>query len=387
MAEKKKQHYVPRFYLKRFATCDKKFNLYNIERKSVIADGNSVPYKDQFYEDYFYGEDKVWENKLDDLESKWDKSFSNVIEERYSDIDIENLKEFAVFQYGRTLFQLKQQVDSSAKIVYEMLKMVLANQGNDDSLSLNVAQQLSEKKAEEMTSPAKLLDIFEKIVIEISDLEFKHISFKTKNKLISSDNPIVVINPFLKTNIGFGIIGLVILFPISPEDVCILYDSKIYDKISKISNTCKNDYIVKMLNSLIFVNAYSMLYSKDLFPKQLFSDSDYSLWKENCKSSNVSSFGTNKEGVVAVHRGSIKYDKLPYFFSISPSFNAIAPDYRTPVPRKYDFGYEKKIKEKYTVIPSVLARSKDDIIDDQYIKNYTFNHERYYFLIMKYWGK
>ena len=83
MAEKKKQHYVPRFYLKRFATCDKKFNLYSIERKSVIADGNSVPYKDQFYEDYFYGEDKVWENKLDDLESKWDKSFLNVIEERY----------------------------------------------------------------------------------------------------------------------------------------------------------------------------------------------------------------------------------------------------------------------------------------------------------------
>ena len=54
---------------------------------------------------------------------------------------------------------------------------------------------------------------------------------------------------------------------------------------------------------------------------------------------------------------------------------------------KYNFGYERKIKEEYTVIPSVLARSKDDIIDDQYIKNYTFNHERYYFLIMKYWGK
>lgn len=124
MAEKKKQHYVPRFYLKRFATDDKKFNLYSIEEKCVIAEGNSVPYKDQFYKDYFYGEDKIWENKLDGLESKWDKSFRNVIEECYSDSDIENLKEFAVFQYGRTLFQFNQQVDSSAKIVYEMLKCI-----------------------------------------------------------------------------------------------------------------------------------------------------------------------------------------------------------------------------------------------------------------------
>lgn len=265
--------------------------------------------------------------------------------------------------------------------------MYLANQGNDDPKSLNIAQQLSKKKAEEMTKPAKLLDIFEKITIEINDLDFKHISFKTKNKLISSDNPIVVINPYLKANIGFGILGLVILFPISPEDICIFYDSKIYDKISKISSICKNDYVVKTLNSLIFVNAYSMLYSKNSFPKQLFSDSDYSLWKENRNSSNVSSFGTNKEGIVAVHRGSIKYDKLPYFFTINSMFNTIKPDFRTPVPRKYDSGYERKIKEEYTVIPKVLARSKNDVIDDEYIKNYTFYHEKYYLLIMKYWGK
>lgn len=57
-----------------------------------------------------------------------------------------------------------------------------------------------------------MLDTFQKICDEVNDLEFKHITFDIKETFISSDNPITIINHYVN-NIGFGIKGLVILFP------------------------------------------------------------------------------------------------------------------------------------------------------------------------------
>ena len=54
MAEKKKQHFVPKFYMSLFANSNKEFAVYNIEKRMCAY---PVPYKNQCYKDYFYGKD------------------------------------------------------------------------------------------------------------------------------------------------------------------------------------------------------------------------------------------------------------------------------------------------------------------------------------------
>ena len=57
MADKKRQHYVPRFYLKNFSINSegKAIGIYNVEKCKFIPSGSL---KSQAYENYFYGEDE-----------------------------------------------------------------------------------------------------------------------------------------------------------------------------------------------------------------------------------------------------------------------------------------------------------------------------------------
>ena len=47
MNKKKKQHYVPQFYLRNFTRQDNKFTLINLKTNSIIE---NAPCKDQCYE-------------------------------------------------------------------------------------------------------------------------------------------------------------------------------------------------------------------------------------------------------------------------------------------------------------------------------------------------
>lgn len=67
MPEKKKQHYVPQFYMRLFSDENDRFAVFNIGLKKTIY---PVPYNHQCYENYYYGKDGVWENRLSDMEKK-----------------------------------------------------------------------------------------------------------------------------------------------------------------------------------------------------------------------------------------------------------------------------------------------------------------------------
>ena len=60
--EKKKQHYVPRFYLKFFADHENKFYAYDFDTNRFIP--NRVYYESQCYKKFFYGEDGILEEQL-----------------------------------------------------------------------------------------------------------------------------------------------------------------------------------------------------------------------------------------------------------------------------------------------------------------------------------
>lgn len=53
MAKNKKQHFVPRFYLRKFSADGRSVNIWNLTNEKRIQGANL---KNQCYKDYFYGE-------------------------------------------------------------------------------------------------------------------------------------------------------------------------------------------------------------------------------------------------------------------------------------------------------------------------------------------
>lgn len=122
MADKKKQHYVPKFYMRKFLFDSNRYFLYNLEKNSNYG---LVPYKDQCYADFFYGKDKIWEDKLSIKEGNWEKTFNRFISGDYSVDVISSLKEFAVFQKGRTVDQVEKQIDINTEMLFQQMRIII----------------------------------------------------------------------------------------------------------------------------------------------------------------------------------------------------------------------------------------------------------------------
>ncbi len=74
--KRKKQHFVPKLYLKNFSSQEKTINVFNVRKNQII---NNAPYMDQCYENYFYVMMINGENKLSILESQWASIFVKII--------------------------------------------------------------------------------------------------------------------------------------------------------------------------------------------------------------------------------------------------------------------------------------------------------------------
>lgn len=69
MAENKKQHYVPKFYMRNFSfgSRGEPIYLFNLKSKKKILEGNLG---NQCYENYFYGDDLVAEKAFGMIEGR-----------------------------------------------------------------------------------------------------------------------------------------------------------------------------------------------------------------------------------------------------------------------------------------------------------------------------
>ena len=96
MPEKKKQHYIPKFYMRLFTNDNKFLAVNNVLSKKIYE---RVPYENQCYKDYFYGKDGVLENQLSDMETEWSIIIKKALDkEILSDNDLNSLKKFALYQ-------------------------------------------------------------------------------------------------------------------------------------------------------------------------------------------------------------------------------------------------------------------------------------------------
>lgn len=341
MANKKKQHYVPKLYMKSFANKDNKFAVFNIDKRTTYY---PVPYEDHCYENYFYGKDQKTENLLSQKESDWRKVLDKTKSKKpLTKNDIELIKEFAVYQKQRTLAETEYGKQERVQMYIERGKSICAHKGIifDDKIK-NVC---IEKATEHLPTPSDTLTLVDTILPLISDLKLLVIHYDTQSSLISSDVPIININPFCPFQIGFGCMGLIILFPISPQLLLVLYDSKMYPKYSNTQYiTLYNEREVHHLNTLQLISAEKILFSFNNLEFSKFKANDFHLRNQNRSSDVINTLGTQEQKLICTSMRKTFYRCDFSFGNVRPDFSLIPLKCREAAPRTYDKEWEKKLR-------------------------------------------
>lgn len=261
MNKTKKQHYVPQFYLRNFSRSDKKFTVIDMSSKKV---DENIHCRNKCYEDYYYGNDEKWEKELGKIESLAAEVIKKIINSNnyYPTLnEIKTLKKYILFQRNRTVGNANNLLNTELEILETSFKN-LSYKYSDNILS-NVKKVY--KNNEEPEIPQKTLELVSKVAGAIDDLDFIIINYNTnKNKLISSDNPVIFYNFFSVHSIGFLSAGLIVLLPINESKLIVLFDSKIYPKYrNKKIITSNNEKEVQMLNIFQLVSAKDIVYFND----------------------------------------------------------------------------------------------------------------------------
>jgi hypothetical protein len=264
MAEKKKQHFVPKLLLRHFSTdADKShITIFNADTKFYKS---NCSLKHQGQEDYFYGKDGVIEDALGKIENVTAPIIDNIISNKtlpkWSSEDSQHLFLFSMLLSYRTKNTVEQMNEIVDKTFQEIKK-------NDSRFSDKKYQNIHIG----LKNPAALsLSIAAKEILKAYDLGLKLIVNKSNKKFITSDHPAVLYNQFLEQrnhpggHLGMFAKGLQLFFPISPECMLVYFDTWAY-KIGNKKDTVvyiQNSSDVAQLNYLQIVNCSEMIFTNN----------------------------------------------------------------------------------------------------------------------------
>lgn len=364
MAEKKRQHYVPQFYMRNFADSNGLFMVHHVTKKKTIG---PIPYKNQCYENYFYGEDGIWENKLGQMETMWGIVFQkSITHKNLTGPDIQSLKEFALFQRQRTVAESEYRKQEQTDILIECMQMICANH----SLIFDKeAENPCIKKAQSMHIPSQNLELASQFLTSIDDLDLLILHYNTKRSLISSDVPVVAINPFHPPSIGYCCMGLILLFPLSPHHLVVLYDAKMYPRFKNISYAeCNDENEVSNLNTLQLLSAEEILFAaphstseNDLF---VFTESEWESRKINREQRALSALGPPGNKLLVSSMRKTIYNCELSFGQVCHRFKRIPFICKEAPSRVWDDAWETKLKLKGDLLaeiskstPNILAEN------------------------------
>jgi len=261
MPGNKKQHYVPRFYLKRFSPNGKSINIWNIPNKLKIISANL---KNQCYKDYFYGKEIEVEAALSEVENQT-ATVLRLIDTYnspppYASGEHLALILYVLMQHGRTAYS----ADTVDEITDKMMKHILGPKAESDGIDLSkvtIGIKNAAKYSLGVTTQCYpiLLDLDCKLLINETDVEF-----------VTSDNPAILYNQLFSfrkfgSNTGFSSKGLQIFFPISPKKLLLFYDFDSYSVGNRI-NPITKIYLpqdVFEINTLQMCSAYKNVYFRD----------------------------------------------------------------------------------------------------------------------------
>jgi len=255
---KNKQHFVPQFYLRAFASKPKLIHLYNFALGKAIPD---VPLRLQCYKHRFYGETDDLENILMVADDASSEILRQIIHD--SILPLQGGQEHIALLSFVTLQLLRTPTEAN-KLRLTIDKMREQLLKNDPTIKESDLNQLgpSSDRPVEIT-----LSSFEKMLWSITDLKTHLVCATGDHQFITSDAPVIRYNQHYESMNQFGMRGgncrgLQIFLPISPKHLLILYDSSIYQMSSGKTSVTHNvsDADIDILNVLQIVGANENLY-------------------------------------------------------------------------------------------------------------------------------
>lgn len=301
MADYKRQHYVPRFYLKYFSNHNdkKSIGIYNLKSSKYIPNGSL---KEQAYIDYFYGKDGHIESILKEMEDLTAKIFPKIIDNiscpSFGSENYAILLTFIIFLAARTKFAADAADDFLDKTIKTIYKR-----------DPRVKDFLKEVVIKYNNAPAFVLSVTSQILPIAFDLHIILLQNNTNTKFITSDNPVVKYNQFLEhrntvgSNVGLSTKGLQIFFPLTPDFCILFYDITVY----KIGNRKQTVIIVSdtndidQLNKLQIINAYNNVFFNEQITKEyiekLISQSKHYFRKETSRIKEIPLYQDSNGGL------------------------------------------------------------------------------------------
>ena len=346
---KKKQHYVPKFYLRYFANSENKFYAYDFERNGLLS--NCVYYESQCQKKFFYGEDGVLEDQLSQKEGAWAAICRKAIAgNALNEAEIFLLKEFVLYQKQRTSDNHNRLRKEREAILIECARLLYSHRGWQFN---EAAEQYCERRATEEITPAENVLIATELLDYIKDLGVLIVHYSTGNILLTSDSPVVTLNPFMKfQGFGYDNVGVAFLMPLSPRDLLVIYDDCLYKKNKgRIYIESGNEEEVKCINRYEIIHSERMVFSADAANFDLVTEEILDIRQGGKKRRETQFLGPegSQRLIISQAEGSEFYYELPYLI-LPREYRRIPYNCREAIPRHFEKGWEEKLAMKYQVL-------------------------------------
>lgn len=348
------QHYVPKFYMNNFSIVrnNKKplISFYQFDR-GLLKD--NIPIESICYEKYFYGEDGIIEKNFSVRENKWAQVIKTIISTDTYNLNKDqesSIKEFAVFQYCRTSAMYNHTKNTMSEFI--------------DNINLYKSRNvLREPISEEIENKLSIQDIISEcdhLLGRIDDLKISLVKFNTEKKLITSDMPILIINPFNPEKVGVAMVGVIILFPVSPEKLVMIYDDKIY-------TDCNNFMIINNEEDVINLNKYQVISAEErILSKEVEDlsigreDKSLILKKKEIEENRKLELGSDGVGrLLGFKSRKINYDFELSFCKLPGYLKKIPKEYRESFEREYNYDLRIALLARIYKIPELVKKNPD----------------------------
>lgn len=268
----KRQHYVPRFYLRNFSDNGKTVGYFKIDERLYKS---SVSIDSIMWEKWLYDNDNQLENRLSRSEREWNQSITRLLGALRDNadfsldcVDISTLLDLLMFiccSYLRTKYMINNIHDSISSIITD-LKSLLPEADDSGSSDIN-------KYNDRYNYPEIILSCSRNMINSILDLDCVFLRNLTSREFITSDNPVVILNSLftvkrIRKPFGLRSKGLQILFILSPKDAILLYDSSAYTckLVGRVINICESS-TARKVNSIVAGNAVNQLIFHQGYPR------------------------------------------------------------------------------------------------------------------------
>ena len=253
---KKRQHYVPLFYLKAFESAPRRIHLFHLQSRRVIQHASM---RDQCYSHRFYGPDEI-----EDILAQLEGAAASVIQAIIASGEPPTP---GTEQHGTLLafvcLQILRTPVARQNIQNSWIKMDKQIFGDADPAPESGLSRFSPVSDQEVLRLQ--FQMMPRYVEGLTDLDLHVARSPSRAMLITSDNPVVRYNTYCRGIRYWGVIGannrgLQVFLPLSPRVLLLLYDGAVYHIGRPTGSIGLSAGDVKRLNALQIMNAEHAIY-------------------------------------------------------------------------------------------------------------------------------